>query len=199
MPAEVNPKSSLEELDDVVSAARAHRREVDAREGQLHIPNHIPAKERVGNVLLSLVLFGYCTFGALHDDIYIPGKRSNGVHMHGVPMWVIYGAMLAAVTNMLSVVVDHYDVRANELNYKRISRFTQVLGWILFILAFVLDVFLYKTGARHLPDTAGFHMNESKFASTPNWVVKRTPALVVLRCSRYGAGSPGCLALASQK
>lgn len=149
MPAEFNPKSSLEELDDVVSAARAHRREVDAREGQLHIPNHIPAKERVSNVLLSLVLFGYCTFGALHDDIYIPGKRSNGVHMHGVPMWVIYGAMLAAVTNMLSVVVDHYDVRANELNYKRIARFTQILGWILFILAFVLDVFFYKTGTRH--------------------------------------------------
>lgn len=149
MSAEINRKSSSEELDEVVSAARAHRREVDSREGQLHVPNHIPANERISNVLLSLILLGYCTFGALHDDIYIPGKRSSGIHMHGVPMWIIYAAMLAAVTNMLSVVVDHYDVRANELNYKRIARFTQILGWVLFGAAFVLDLFYYKAGTRH--------------------------------------------------
>lgn len=64
-------------------------------------------------------------------------------------MWFVYGAMLAAVTNMMSVVIDHYDVRANELNYQRIARFTQILGWALFIAAFVLDLFVYRTGTRH--------------------------------------------------
>ena len=149
MSVEINNTSSREELDDLVSSARAHRRNIDTREGQLHTPNHIPSKERVGNVLLSLILFAYCTYGALHDDIYIPGKRSNGVHMHGVPMWVIYGAMLSAVANMLSVVIDHYDVRANELNYKRFARVTQILGWVLFTSAFILDLFVFRTGTRH--------------------------------------------------
>lgn len=149
MPVEAKGKSSREELDEIVSSAHAHRRDIDSREGQLHIPNHIPVNERITNVLLSLVLFAYCTFGAIHDDIYIPGKRSRGMHMHGVPMWFVYGAMLAAVTNMMSVVIDHYDVRANELNYQRIARFTQILGWALFIAAFVLDLFVYRTGTRH--------------------------------------------------
>lgn len=121
----------------------------NTRVGRSHTPNHIPAKERVGNVLLSLALFAYCTFGALHDDIYIPGKRSSGMHMHGVPMWIVYGAMLSAVANMLSVVVDHYDVRANEINYTRFARVTQVLGWTLFIAAFLLDLFVYRAGTRH--------------------------------------------------
>lgn len=148
MNAKPSTTSSAEELDTLVADARAHRRRVDAVAGQLHVPNHIPAKERVGNVLLSLALFGYGTYGALHDDIYVPGKRSAGVHMHGTPMWVVYGAMLCAVANLMSVVVDHYDVRANEINYKRFARVTQGLGWALLIGAFLLDWFVYKTGTR---------------------------------------------------
>lgn len=112
-----------------------------------HVPNHIPRRERVANVLLSVLLFAYCTFGALHDDIYIPGKRSAGVHLHGTPMWVMYAAMLCAVANLMSVVVDHYDERANEIDYKRFARLTQVLGWGLLLGAYVLDVFVYRTGA----------------------------------------------------
>ena len=50
---------------------------------------------------------------------------------------------------MLSVVVDHYDTRDNEINYKRFARVTQFLGWSLFILALVLDLFVFHKGTRH--------------------------------------------------
>lgn len=39
MPTRSNKKSSLEELDELVSAASAHRRKLDSREGQLYFPN----------------------------------------------------------------------------------------------------------------------------------------------------------------
>lgn len=144
-----NNESAAEELDKLVADARLHRSAVDAREGQLHVPNHISRKERFINVLLSLAFLIYCSYGAMHDDIYIPGKRSAGVHLHGIPMWVVYAAMLCAVTNMMSVVVDHYDTRANEINYKKFARGTQILGWTLFIGAFILDLFVYKTTTHH--------------------------------------------------
>lgn len=112
------------------------------------MPNHIPWKERVGNVLLSLLLLTYSLYGFAHDDIYIPSKRSPGLHLHGVPMWLAGAAMISAVANMLSVVIDHYDTRANEINYRRFAIVTQVLGWLLFLGAFLLDAWVYKLATR---------------------------------------------------
>ncbi|GBG14975.1 uncharacterized protein NMK_2576 [Novimethylophilus kurashikiensis] len=81
--------------------------------------------------------------------MYIPGKRTPGTHFHGEPAWLLYAAMICASLNMLSVVVDHYDIRNNEINYKRFAKVTQFLGWGLFILALVLDLFVFHKGTRH--------------------------------------------------
>lgn len=113
-----------------------------------HNPNHIPSDERIMNIILSSVMFLYGTFGVIIDDLYIPGKRSPGTHFHGEPAWVLYGAFLCAVANMMSVVVDHYDRRNNEINYQRFARVTQIVGWTLFVLAFVLDIFVFHKRTR---------------------------------------------------
>jgi hypothetical protein len=114
-------------------------------DGSLYSPNHIPRGERIKNVLLSSVLLAYGTFGIWIDDLYLPGKRGPGVHLHGVPAKVMYVAMLFACANLLTVVVDHYDQRNNEHRYRRIAKLTQVAGWVTFGLALVLDLFVFRS------------------------------------------------------
>jgi hypothetical protein len=82
-----------------------------------HTPNHIPASVRIWNTFISVFLLVYGTFGIYTDDLYIPGRRTSGVHFHGEPAFFVYAAMVCAILNLISVVVDHYDKRNNEKNY----------------------------------------------------------------------------------
>jgi len=84
------------------------------RKDFFYTPNHIPAEERTKNILSSIALFLYGSYGVYVNDLYIPGKRSKGIHLHDVPCWIMFGAIICACLVMLSVVVDHYDQRNNE-------------------------------------------------------------------------------------
>lgn len=106
----------------------------------LHIPNHIPASERITNTIFSILLFAYGTYGVLVNDLYIPGRRSKGVHLHDVPAWIMYGAIICACLVMLSVVVDHYDKRNNERNYRLVANIFKYLGWGFFILSLIMAI-----------------------------------------------------------
>jgi hypothetical protein len=111
-----------------------------------HKPNNIPEGQRIFFILLSGVLLVYGTLGILHDDLYIrlPRTRrsilhdaSPGTHLQGVAAWMMYCAMLLAVISMVSVIVDHYDKRDNEINYKRFARRTLLGAWGIASLAFL--------------------------------------------------------------
>ena len=106
----------------------------------LHTPNHIPAGERVRNAIFSVLLFAYGSYGVWINDLYIPGKRSKGIHLHDVPAWIMYGAIICACLVMLSVVVDHYDQRNNETNYKMFATTFKYLGLGFFGLSLVMAV-----------------------------------------------------------
>lgn len=113
-----------------------------------YAPNHIPRGTRVANLLFSALLLAYGSYGVYIDDLFIPGKRTRGVHMHGEPAWLLYAGMVFAALNMLSLIVDHYDRRDNEWNYRRIAKLTQWAAWTFFVLAFVLDLFVFHKGTR---------------------------------------------------
>ena len=104
-----------------------------------YIPNEIPKGERGISTLLSLLLLAYGSYGIWSNDLYLPGKRSRGVHLHDSPAWVMYGAVLCACLVMLSVVVDHYDRRNNERSYRVFANALKVIGWTLFGLSLLLD------------------------------------------------------------
>jgi hypothetical protein len=103
-------------------------------------PNRIPRKERIVHVVFSILLFAYGGYGVWVNDLYMPGRRGRGIHLHDVPAWVMYGAMLCAVAVMLSVVLDHYDKRNNEVNYQRFANIGKYCGWSLFGLSLVLAI-----------------------------------------------------------
>jgi hypothetical protein len=102
-----------------------------------YVPNHISSNERIVHVVLPLLLFAYGTYGVWANDLYIPGKRSRGIHLHDSPAWTMYGAIICACLVMLSVVVDHYDRRNNETNYRFFANLFTSIGWILFTVSLV--------------------------------------------------------------
>jgi hypothetical protein len=114
--------------------------------GHAYTPNHIPQAERVIHVLRSALLLAYGTYGVWVNDIYFPGRRSPGIHLHDAPAWIMWGAMVCACLVMLSVVVDHYDRRNNETNYQRFATVFSYAGWGLAALSFSMEVTSYRGG-----------------------------------------------------
>ena len=111
-----------------------------------HNPNHIPLEDRLVNVVASLFIFAYGTYGIWVDDIYVPAKRrhysgdgDHGIHFHGVPAWIMYCGIICACVVMLSVVIDHYDRRANEIKYQQIATTFRFFGYGFCYLAMTLQ------------------------------------------------------------
>lgn len=133
--------------DDLVRGMRALRTRLTERmqcDAQLssrvnYVANHIPRDERISNTVFALVIFVYGAVSLLIDDFYIPGKRSNGEHLHGMPVWIMFAASLCAVIVLTATVIDHYDKRPNERGYQRLGKAFRVLGWGLFLSAFAAD------------------------------------------------------------
>jgi hypothetical protein len=113
-----------------------------------YTPNHIPYKGRVLSIIFSTLLLGYGIVAFVIDDLYLPGRRSGGMHLHGNSLYIMLAAFACAAANLVSVVVDHYDRRNNETNYRRFARVTRILGWLLFGLAIILDILVFHTATR---------------------------------------------------
>lgn len=109
-----------------------------------YTPNHIPRSERFLNVLYAVVIIALGVIGLTTGELLLPGKRTsgpNGVALQGMTAWLMYAAMFCACAVLLSVVVDHYDRRNNEINYRRFAQVGKIVGWVLFILAMALHAF----------------------------------------------------------
>ena len=89
------------------------------------------------NKLFSIILIVYGGYGVYKNDLFIPGKRIKGVHLHDEPAILMYAAFICGCLVMLSVIVDHYDERDNEHKYKTFAKVFKYLGWGLFGASFV--------------------------------------------------------------
>jgi hypothetical protein len=106
----------------------------------MNVASRISPRERVCHSLLAICLLAYGAFGLYYDDIYLPGKRSRGIHFHGVAAWIVFGAFVCASLNLIFVAGDHFDSSAGERNYHIFARITQVLGWSLFAGAVICQL-----------------------------------------------------------
>ena len=52
----------------------------------------------------------------------------------------MFCAMVAAALNLVTVLVDHVDIRNNELAYRRTAFATQVAGCALFAAAILVQI-----------------------------------------------------------
>lgn len=126
---------------------QAHRRAILARlpprirDAKIHVPNRIPSGERWSSIAFSVLLLLYGSWSIGRDDLYVPGRRGNGVHLHGEPAWLLFAAMVCASVVMLSVVADHYDQRDNERHYRTFATVFRWLGWALAALSMLSLLF----------------------------------------------------------
>ncbi|WP_395621692.1 hypothetical protein [Dokdonella sp.] len=109
-------------------------------ENRRYVPNEIQLGERVRHLVFSLLLLAYGAFGLWVNDLYVPGKR-RGIHLHDVPAWVMYGAIICACMVMLSVVIDHHDRRNNEKHYRTFAKVAAFVGWTLFTFSVLWGAF----------------------------------------------------------
>jgi hypothetical protein len=105
-------------------------------------PNHIALTTRVVCSTWSIAVATYATIGLVANDIYLPGKRGDGIHFHGLSAWFAYGAFMCAAISLASVVVDHYDRRNNERGYADIIASCEWVGTGLLALAFATNLLL---------------------------------------------------------
>jgi hypothetical protein len=115
---------------------------MDGETVEVHQPNKIPWQTRIYYLIASPILLLYGTFGLIHDDIYIPGKRSRGIHFHGYAAVIVFIVFLFAISNMLSVIIDHFDKRDNEINYRYFAKITSRIALALFVIAVVVQIMI---------------------------------------------------------
>lgn len=99
-----------------------------------------PLGIRWGSFLAGAALVGYGLLGIHYDDLYIPGKRSGGLHLHGLPIWLMFAAILCAALLLGSAVADRYDRRGNGRHNRALARCCKVAAWSLLAAALALDV-----------------------------------------------------------
>ena len=87
----------------------------------------------------SFLISLYAGFGLYIGKVAIP-VRVRAYTFEGIATFVLAAAMFMAILNMLSVVIDHYDKRNNEHSYEQFARITYILGWVLFVVATILNV-----------------------------------------------------------
>lgn len=99
-------------------------------------------KERVENIIGSIFFVAYGAYGVWSNDLHLAfGRRSPGIHLHDIAAWLMFAASICGCVVLLTVVVDHYDQRNNETNYKKIADVLKKSGIafaILSILAWAL-------------------------------------------------------------
>ena len=145
-----NLRAAYQQLTESLPAPKAHEQVEDltkpAWEGPKYdehgryVPNVIPSGERTGHILFSLLLVAYGTYGVWVNDLYVPSKR-RGIHLHDVPAWIMYGAIICACLVLLSVVIDHYDRRDNERHYRTFASIGESLGWSFFVVSLLWALF----------------------------------------------------------
>lgn len=112
----------------------------DSTSAMTHRPNSIPLITRAINILTSFGLLIYGAYGIYTNDLYLPGKRGPGVHLHDSPALVMFAAFICACLVMLSVVVDHYDKKSNEHEYRTFANTLKYFGWLLFGASLLMHI-----------------------------------------------------------
>lgn len=103
-----------------------------------YLPNHISKKERIRSLVFAVFLLVYGIWGLIAGGICFAPDGENGLHLHGWPCWIMFAAFIAGAANLISVIVDHYDRRNNEIHYHMFAFYTRIAGICLFMTAWVV-------------------------------------------------------------
>lgn len=101
-------------------------------------PNKVPLTFRIFCIGVSLTLLAYGASGFLNNKLTLSTSKGGGGRLvfHDRPAWLLASAAIAGALVLLSVIVDHYDRRNNEVSYQLFRVGTLYLGFFLAAAAF---------------------------------------------------------------
>lgn len=105
-----------------------------------YIPNKVSRSQRIAYAVWAFVLVAYGTIGIAIDDIFVPGRRGNGIHLHGSSAWLMYGAIVLGSTIFIAEIIDHFDTRDNERWYQIYRKIAKASSVTLIVSAFVNSI-----------------------------------------------------------
>jgi hypothetical protein len=120
----------------------SHKLRVASKPTPAYVPNRVPLVERIFNICLAATLLAYGSYGFYADRLNISRRRSLLVALRDGPAWLLAAAMVCGALVLLSVVVDHYDRRNNEVAYKVFRWLAVRVGWSLLAAALISHLYL---------------------------------------------------------
>jgi hypothetical protein len=127
---DIDPDDLLNKLSTYLNPAYANEHPYK------YVPNVVPIKDRIAKSFFAFILILWAIYGAIANDLSLPTKR-QAMHLHGVAMWLMCVAFVMTAANLISWVVDHYDQRDNERQYRTFRAYSKVIGYLLFGMALV--------------------------------------------------------------
>lgn len=100
-----------------------------------YVPNKVPLLQRIAYACLAVALVGYGAIGVLVDALWIPGRRTSGLVLAGIPAWLAFASLCVGAIGLLSVVIDHYDRRNNERHYLLFQKASRVSSLAVLVAA----------------------------------------------------------------
>ena len=118
-------------------------------------PNHIPKNERIFNALWGTGLLVWATYGLITGELIFPGRRGReDTVFTELGLYFVATGMVLGAVNMFLLIVDHYDKRDNEINYKYASRALIFVCITLIIAAVVSNKEITDKKASSTPELA---------------------------------------------
>lgn len=103
-----------------------------------HIPNFIPIDQRITALILVLVLVVLSCYAIYNLQIDLPyGSK----HHHILVQYSNSGIILPIISAFfgivagISIIIDHIDLRKNEMLYKKIYDWSFWCGWAVYFIA----------------------------------------------------------------
>ena len=97
---------------------------------------------------MALYLLAWGGWGLYRNGLVFSVRRNVIAEFHDGPAWLMVGAFVCGALVLLSVVVDHYDRRDNELIYRTFRWIVVRMGWCLFAASLASHLYLFFSGAR---------------------------------------------------
>jgi hypothetical protein len=88
--------------------------------------------------LLAAFFVYYGVRGIYRDDLFVPTRRGNGIHFHGLPAWMAAGGLFCFAASLMSRLIRRFESPPNRPGYRIFIKWMKYLGTGLILGAFVV-------------------------------------------------------------
>jgi hypothetical protein len=101
---------------------------------------HLQGLVRMVCGLFAAFLLFYGVRGIYRDDLFVPTRRGNGIHFHGLPAWMAAAGLFCFAASLISVLIRSFVSPPNRPGYRIFIKWMKYLGTGLFLGAFVVVI-----------------------------------------------------------